>query len=64
MNALEVAVKNLEAKKQQITEFVADGKAIDFENYAALVGEIRGLNYAINELKDTNDRLLKEDNDD
>ena len=62
MNVLEVVVKNLEEKKQQITEFVASGKAVDFENYAALVGEIRGLNYAINELKETNDNLLK-DND-
>lgn len=63
MNALEVVIKNLEAKKQQITEFVAEGKAIDFENYAALVGEIRGLNYAINEIKETNDSLLKGEDD-
>lgn len=63
MNVLEVVIKNLEEKKAQITEFVADGKAIDFENYAALVGELRGLKYAINELKDTNDKLLR-DNDD
>ena len=63
MNVLEVVVKNLEEKKQQITEFVASGKAVDFENYAALVGEIRGLNYAINELKETNDNLLKDDDE-
>ena len=63
MNVLEVVVKNLEEKKQQIVTFVAEGKAADFGNYAALVGEIRGLGYAINELKEANDKLLK-DNDD
>jgi FtsZ-binding cell division protein ZapB len=63
MNALEVAIKNLEAKVTQITDFVADGKAVDFENYAALVGEIKGLKYAINELKDTNDKLLQDTDD-
>ena len=63
MNVLEVAIKNLEAKVQQITDFVADGKAVDFENYAALVGEIKGLKYAVNELTETNDKLLQ-DNDD
>lgn len=63
MNALEVVIKDLEEKKAQITEFVAGGKAVDFGNYGALVGEIRGLGYAINALKETNDKLLV-DNDD
>lgn len=62
MNALEVVVTRLSEKRQQIIDFVADGKAADFGNYAALVGEIRGLSYAVNELKETNDKLLR-DND-
>lgn len=64
MNALEVITKNLEAKVQQITEFVADGKAIDFENYAALVGEIKGLKYAINEIKEMGNMILRQENND
>lgn len=63
MNALEVVVSHLQDKRQQIIDFVADGKAADFGNYAALVGEIRGLSYAINELKETNDKLLKANDD-
>ena len=63
MNVLEVVIKNLEEKKAQITEFVAGGNAVDYENYAALVGEIKGITYAINELKETNDKLLKANDD-
>lgn len=64
MNALEVVNKNLEEKIKQITEFVADGKAIDYENYAALVGEIKGLKYAVNEIREMNNTILRQDDND
>lgn len=63
MNVLETINSKLQEKKTQISEFVTGGKAIDFANYAALVGEIRGLSYAMNEIKDMNDKLVKEDNE-
>jgi hypothetical protein len=61
MNVLEVAIKNLAAKKEQLEQHVSGGGATDFESYSALVGEIKGLKYAINELKDTNDKLKDDD---
>jgi hypothetical protein len=64
MNALEVITKNLDEKIKQITEFVAEGKAIDFENYAALVGEIKGLKYAINEIKEMGNMILRQEGND
>jgi len=64
MNALEVINKKLEEKKAQITEFVASGKAVDFENYAALVGEIRGITYAMNEIEDISNMLLRQEGND
>jgi hypothetical protein len=64
MNAIEVAIKNLQEKKDQLTKFLADGGAKSFELYMGIVGEIKGLTYSINELKDTNDKLLIADNND
>ena len=64
MNALEVINKKLEEKKAQIVEFVSSGKAVDFENYAALVGEIRGISYAMNEIKDMSDMIVRQEGDD
>lgn len=64
MNALEVAIKRLAEKQDQLIDFVSDGGAKDYAHYTSIVGEIKGLTYAMNELKDTNDRLTKEDNDD
>jgi hypothetical protein len=64
MNALEVINKKLEEKKAQIAEFVTSGKAVDFENYAALVGEIRGIGYAMNEIKEMGDMILRQENND
>ena len=43
MNALEVIVKQTDEKISQLTEFLASGKAGNFEEYKALCGEIRGL---------------------
>jgi hypothetical protein len=64
MNALEVINKKLEEKKSQIVEFVASGKAINFENYAALVGEIRGITHAMNEIEDMGNMLLRQEGND
>ena len=43
MNALEVIVKQTDEKISQLTEFLASGKAGNYEEYKALCGEIRGL---------------------
>jgi len=64
MDVLEILIKKLQEKEAQIVEFVASGKAIDFDNYAALVGEIRGIRYAMNEIQDLNEMITRQDNSD
>jgi len=64
MNALEVVAARLKEKEAQLKDFLADGGAKNFEHYASITGEIKGIMYAYNELKDTNDKILQEDNDD
>jgi len=43
MNALEVIVKEIDEKVQQLGEYVSSGNANSFEEYKRLCGEIRGL---------------------
>jgi hypothetical protein len=57
-----MAIKKLTEKQDQLIDFVSNGGAKSYEHYSAIVGEIKGLTYAMNELKDTNDKLLQEDN--
>ncbi len=63
MNAIEMAIKKLTEKQDQLIDFVSNGGAKTFEHYSAIVGELKGLTYAVNELKDTNDRLTKENDE-
>jgi len=43
MNALEVIIRDLDEKVDQIKEFMAAGRASSFEEYKQMCGEIRGL---------------------
>jgi hypothetical protein len=63
MNALEAVASRLKDKEQQLTEFLADGGAKDYAHYQNIVGELKGVVYARNEIKDMNDKLLKDDDE-
>jgi len=52
--------KVLREREQDITNALADGAPRDWEQYKTMVGEIRGLSYAISEVK----ALLEKNADD
>lgn len=43
MDALEVIVQQSDEKIAQIKDYLAEGRAADFEEYRKLCGEIKGL---------------------
>jgi hypothetical protein len=43
MDAFDVLVEQLDEKVAQLKDYLADGKAENFEEYKKLCGEIRGL---------------------
>jgi hypothetical protein len=44
-------LRNLEQRIEDISMSVTSGSASDYEHYKAMVGEIQGLSYAIDEIK-------------
>ena len=53
-------LRNLESRIEDIAMAVTSGSASDWEQYKAMVGEIQGLSFAVDELK----TLLKRHIDD
>lgn len=43
MDALEIIVQQADEKISQLKDHLAEGRAVSFEEYKALCGEIRGL---------------------
>jgi hypothetical protein len=43
MTALEVLIKQIDEKIEQVKDFLSSGKAGTFEEYKRMCGEIRGL---------------------
>jgi len=43
MDALEVLVKQIDEKVEQLSEFLAQGRAETYEEYKRMCGEIKGL---------------------
>jgi len=44
-------LRNLEQRIEDMSMSVTSGRASDYEHYKAMVGEIQGLSYAIDEIK-------------
>lgn len=61
MNALEILVKEADDKVSQIKDFLAEGKAENYEDYKRLCGEIRGLLIMRGRTLDLKDQLEKSD---
>jgi len=61
MNALEVIVKEIDEKVQQLGEYVSSGNANSFEEYKRLCGEIRGLLIARGYTLDLKNRMENSD---
>jgi len=60
---LELLVSKLEARKETLIEFLAQGSAKELAEYKSLCGEIRGLTVAQEEAKDLVRRLKELDNE-
>ena len=43
MDALSILVQQADEKVEQLKDYLAEGKAVSFEEYKSLCGEIRGL---------------------
>ena len=43
MDALSILVQQADEKIEQLKDYLAEGKAVSFEEYKSLCGEIRGL---------------------
>ena len=43
MDAFEILIKQADEKVEQLKEYLAEGRAENFEEYKKLCGEIRGL---------------------
>ena len=43
MDALDVLIQHTDDKISQLKDYLAEGRAVSFEEYKALCGEIRGL---------------------
>lgn len=61
MNALEVLIKEADEKVSQLKDYLAEGKAKDYEEYQRLCGEIRGLLIMRGRTLDLKDHLEKSD---
>jgi hypothetical protein len=63
MNALEVLVKECREKKEQLSQALMGAAAKDYAEYRAICGEIRGLSYAEETIKDLAKKLENSDDD-
>jgi hypothetical protein len=63
MNALEVLVKECREKRESLTIALETGSAKDYAEYRAICGEIRGLSYAEQAIKDLAKKLENSDDD-
>ena len=61
MNALEVLVKECREKKEQLSQALMGAAAKDYAEYRAICGEIRGLSYAEQAIKDLAKKLENSD---
>lgn len=61
MTGLEILVKQLDEKLEQLKDAVANGNFETFEDYKKTCGEIRGLLTARGYVLDLQERLEKED---
>ena len=61
MNALEILIKEADEKVSQLKDYLAEGKAKDYEEYQRLCGEIRGLLIMRGRTLDLKDHLEKSD---
>ena len=61
MTGLEVLLKQLDEKAQQLQDSIVNGNLEDFADYKKLCGEVRGLLTARGYVLDLKDRLEKSD---
>lgn len=57
MDAMEVLVEQADEKISQLKEYLAQGRAVSYEEYKSLCGEIRGLLIARGHALDLKQRL-------
>lgn len=57
MDALDILIQQIEAKLQQLKEYIGEGKPETFEEYKRLCGEIKGLLIAKSYALDLKQRL-------
>ena len=61
MTGLEVLLKQLDEKAQQLQDSIVNGNLDDYADYKKLCGEVRGLLTARGYVLDLKDRLEKSD---
>jgi hypothetical protein len=61
MDGFEILIKQADEKVEQLKEFLAEGRAENFEEYKKLCGEIRGLLIMRGYVLDLKQRLEKSD---
>jgi hypothetical protein len=61
MDAMEVLVEQADEKISQLKEYLAQGRAVSYEEYKSLCGEIRGLLIARGHALDLKQRLESSD---
>jgi hypothetical protein len=61
MDAFEILIKQADEKVEQLKEYLAEGRAENFEEYKKLCGEIRGLLIMRGYVLDLKQRLEKSD---
>jgi hypothetical protein len=61
MTGLEVLLKNIDEKVQQLNNSITNGNVEKFEDYKKLCGEVRGLLTAREYVLDLKDRLESSD---
>ena len=61
MTGLEVLLKQIDEKAQQLQDSIINGNLEDFADYKKLCGEVRGLLTARGYVLDLKDRLEKSD---
>jgi len=58
---MEIILKNIWGKREQLSEALANGAAKDFSEYQKLCGEIRGLSVAEGYIKDLAKQMEQSD---
>lgn len=61
MTGLEILLKNIDEKVQQLSNSITNGNVEKFEDYKKLCGEVRGLLTAREYVLDLKDRLESSD---